>query len=521
MLKATLGISKKILLIFIATLFLVTMLFFAFPGKVYSQTTIYVNATSGDDTTGDGRAEKPYKTIKKGMDNASAGDTINVASGEYEEDDITIDKPVKLIGTADETLIKGYITIKDTSASIKDMKFLATDKHSIILEKAKNTSIVNCHFDGAGRFMGLPNINAIEMPSKSPSDGVTIEKCTFENGYYVTINGYAANLTVKDSKFKNVKSGINVQDGDNLLVENTDISVIAKGATNDTYCVRFADNNKTSSNMTIKGGTFKVDKGGFTAESGTYHSAIIIRLKAEGDLKANNINIYGEVVNLSPTRLDATNNWWGDASGPSGGVTDPVTGKVANGSGNKVSTNVNFDPWLTKPVGYVSAPPAKKEEVKPEPKPTPINKLPITKYEKSESGFVTLFYNRLLLRAPEQEGLDAWIARLKSGEITGAGLVERFIFGEECQARISDYSDEEFITFLYWALFNRAPEEYGFNAWLARMNAGMTREEVVDGFTHSEEFVNICNAFGFIPYEGYVSTEEDEEPTPPVVEEEE
>jgi hypothetical protein len=53
------------------------------------------------------------------------------------------------------------------------------------------------------------------------------------------------------------------------------------------------------------------------------------------------------------------------------------------------------------------------------------------------------------------------------------------------------------------------------------MNAGMTREEVVDGFTHSEEFVNICNAFGFIPYEGYVSTEEDEEPTPPVVEEEE
>ena len=57
-----------------------------------------------------------------------------------------------------------------------------------------------------------------------------------------------------------------------------------------------------------------------------------------------------------------------------------------------------------------------------------------------------------------------------------------FIFKIEAQERISDYTNEEFITFLYRALFNREPGEYGFNSWLSRMAAGMTREEAVDGF---------------------------------------
>lgn len=56
--------------------------------------------------------------------------------------------------------------------------------------------------------------------------------------------------------------------------------------------------------------------------------------------------------------VDATDNWWGAPSGPSspsgGNLTDPVTGAVANGTGQAVSendstagvSNVRFDPWL-------------------------------------------------------------------------------------------------------------------------------------------------------------------------------
>ncbi len=44
------------------------------------------------------------------------------------------------------------------------------------------------------------------------------------------------------------------------------------------------------------------------------------------------------VNNNVPVTIDATNNWWGDASGPSG---------EGLGSGDSVSTNVNFNPWET------------------------------------------------------------------------------------------------------------------------------------------------------------------------------
>jgi len=141
-----------------------------------------------------------------------------------------------------------------------------------------------------------------------------------------------------------------------------------------------------------------------------------------------------------------------------------------------------------------------KAKPKPKPKPTPIYELPITRYEKTTTGFLNLLYNRILQRNPEEEGLNAWLAQ--SG-VTGSDLVQSFIFGEECQARISGYTDEQFITFLYKALLGRLPEADGLNAWLSRMAGGMTKEEVVSQFALSEEFVKICKEFGILPYDGY------------------
>jgi len=350
------------------------------------------------------------------------------------------------------------------------------------LKKAKNTSIVNCHFDGAGRFMNSPSINAIEMPTGSSyTYGVTIEKCTFENGYYVTIDGYAANLTVKDSKIKNVKSGINVQVGDNLVVENTDISVIAQGLTNDTYCVRFADGNQSSANMTIKGGTFSVNKNNLIAGSGTYHSAIIIRSKATGTLKANGLNIYGEVVNLSSAQLDATGNWWGSATGPEPGT---------------IIGNVSLYPWLTNPVGYV--PPAPPKPLTPEEQAAldlSIEKQ-VAVYGASNVGFTKTLYDNILGRAADEEGLNAWVTALNEGRITLKDLVFGFVFSKELEPVVSPAGPEEYITFLYKNVLNREPDPDGFNNWLTHMQNGMTKEEVLLHFVDSEEFNKICEMFG-------------------------
>jgi len=42
--------------------------------------------------------------------------------------------------------------------------------------------------------------------------------------------------------------------------------------------------------------------------------------------------------------VDATHNWFG-ADGPSGGIADATTGRIADGSGEEVIGNVHFDPW--------------------------------------------------------------------------------------------------------------------------------------------------------------------------------
>ncbi|NUE03957.1 right-handed parallel beta-helix repeat-containing protein [Halorubraceae archaeon YAN] len=57
--------------------------------------------------------------------------------------------------------------------------------------------------------------------------------------------------------------------------------------------------------------------------------------------------------------LDARDNWWGDASGPSGDVIDNETSVVAEGSGDSITIgdvwwvdddSVRFDPWLDAPI---------------------------------------------------------------------------------------------------------------------------------------------------------------------------
>ncbi len=62
----------------------------------------------------------------------------------------------------------------------------------------------------------------------------------------------------------------------------------------------------------------------------------------------NNIkgNISYGILNENAITLDATNNWWGDVSGP--GRHDRGVG-VGYGTGDAVSANVDYDPWLDAP----------------------------------------------------------------------------------------------------------------------------------------------------------------------------
>lgn len=72
-------------------------------------------------------------------------------------------------------------------------------------------------------------------------------------------------------------------------------------------------------------------------------------------IRENNFegNTQAALKALSSHAIDVRDNWWGSASGPSGGTVDGCTGAVADGEGARIDVRderVCFDPWLTEPV---------------------------------------------------------------------------------------------------------------------------------------------------------------------------
>ena len=57
---------------------------------------------------------------------------------------------------------------------------------------------------------------------------------------------------------------------------------------------------------------------------------------------------YGVENTINPAVVDATVNWWGDISGPEHDVEWGTYPANPGGTGDKVSDNVNYEPWLTR-----------------------------------------------------------------------------------------------------------------------------------------------------------------------------
>ena len=116
-------------------------------------------------------------------------------------------------------------------------------------------------------------------------------------------------------------------------------------------------------------------------------------------------------------------------------------------------------------------------------------------------AFVTRFYQLCLDRQPDAAGLNTWVGDLLSGRKTGADVAKGFVFSKEFTDK--NHDNAAFVTILYRAFFDRQPDSEGFNAWVSRLNSGMARQAVVDGFVQSQEFVELCAYYAIVPYAGY------------------
>lgn len=109
------------------------------------------------------------------------------------------------------------------------------------------------------------------------------------------------------------------------------------------------------------------------------------------------------------------------------------------------------------------------------------------------SDDVFRLYQATLDRVPDQGGFMNWTARLGAGtsfEEVAAG----FVGSPEFAATYADLDDSSFVQLLYANVLDRAADVVGLANWTARLEDGMTRAQVVVGFSQSAEFIAATDA---------------------------
>jgi hypothetical protein len=105
------------------------------------------------------------------------------------------------------------------------------------------------------------------------------------------------------------------------------------------------------------------------------------------------------------------------------------------------------------------------------------------------AGQTYRLYETALGRAPDPEGLAGWTSALNSG--TGLQTVaDAFAASAEFQTDYGALGNTAFVTQLYQNALHRAPDAGGLNNWVTDLNSGMTRAQVVVGFSESQEAIN-------------------------------
>ncbi len=110
-------------------------------------------------------------------------------------------------------------------------------------------------------------------------------------------------------------------------------------------------------------------------------------------------------------------------------------------------------------------------------------------------GFVTRLYTVALGREADPTGYAYWVEMLNSKQMTATEVANGFFGSAEFAAR--DLNNVEYLTVLYSVFFNREPDHNGLNHWVSSIQNGLlTREQVIEGFTNSREWINTCDIFG-------------------------
>ncbi|UCF94424.1 MAG: DUF4214 domain-containing protein, partial [Desulfobacterales bacterium] len=111
-----------------------------------------------------------------------------------------------------------------------------------------------------------------------------------------------------------------------------------------------------------------------------------------------------------------------------------------------------------------------------------------------ENNLVNDLYRGLQGRLPDTLGYNGWVELMRNAMSTGEQAVRELShrivleFLESDEYILRNTSDREFLEDLYNGILRRGAQKEEFDGWIENINAGMSRKDVVQQFTNSDEF---------------------------------
>jgi len=327
--------------------------------------TIYVDGVNGDDTTGDGSAGAPFKTIQKGVAVATAGDTVQVLPATYvETGQIVINKDLTIQGSGQEnTIVK---PASDTGSS-------GDARGWWLVSSCYTFNLSDITLDGSGRlvFQGIrhkgvgsidnvtftemkyqesgPAYNGVAVAALGGCGAVDVTSCKFSQVGRIGLIYFGAGTTgtCSDSSFTGKGDGdwldyaVELGGGavatltGNTIIGNTGVASVDGSSSAGILVTTYfgAGTQATIDDCIIQGCTIGVAVGYDDADT--------------SDVTVQDCSLVGNEYGISQVgtvEVDAVNNWWGTIGGPT--YIDPAPGTLATGTGDWIDGLVSFDPWL-------------------------------------------------------------------------------------------------------------------------------------------------------------------------------
>ena len=271
---------------------------------------------TADNVTVDGfTLNGPSSSAAIVMENGNVGETI--------QNNIINNPGAAAYSNTSDTVIRKNVVNNVFASATDGFQFNTSPIHDVSISDNKfggaNENNYNADVTIIGPFGGAVNSNITVSGNAANGDGTLVALFTV-NGAHVTGNTVTGGVH---------SSQIYVGGGNsNVTISGNTVS---SGGSAVNVANAFGDG--PNSSVTITGNNFRNNGTGVKVGSGAIASG--------GSVVANRNRLAGNsafgINNLSSFTVDGTCNWWGTGRGP---------GAVGPGSGDKVSTDVTYAPWL-------------------------------------------------------------------------------------------------------------------------------------------------------------------------------